>query len=184
MLGETARSSTHQEHFRVFRQYSLDACFELEQCSGNDWWRFTSPRAHEHAQVRELRNGNLIQSFSSHWLFICRVQLACRVNTHNFSFIFIQNINIAYYLKTKEAGVLFYIICSYCSVVICLHEAVAQLTDELSWWRHRVRCCSNCRCVLPSSEVCTWSPDLPSTNFQVREYVVRVLGIEKLPQFP
>ena len=57
MLGETARSSTHQEHFRVLRQYSLDACFELEQCSGNDWWRFTSPRAHEHAQERELRNG-------------------------------------------------------------------------------------------------------------------------------
>ena len=53
MLGETARSSTHQEHFRVLRQYSLDACFELEQCSGNDWWRFTSPRAHEHAQARE-----------------------------------------------------------------------------------------------------------------------------------
>ena len=119
--------------------------------------------------IGKLSNGNLIQSFSSHWLFICRVQLAFRVNTHNFSFIFIQNINIAYYFKTKEAGVLFYIICLYCSVVICLHEAVAQLTDELSWWRHRVRCCSNCRCVLPSPEVFTWSPDLPSTNFQVRE---------------
>ena len=56
--------------------------------------------------IGKLSNGNLIQSFSSHWLFICRVQLACRVNTHNFSFIFIQNINIAYYFKTKEAGVL------------------------------------------------------------------------------
>ena len=59
--------------------------------------------------IWKLTNGNLIQSFSSYWLFICRVQLACRVNTHNFSFIFIKNIHIAYYFKTKEAGVLFYI---------------------------------------------------------------------------
>ena len=31
---------------------------------------------------------------------------------------------------------------------------------ELRWWRHRVRCCSNCRCVIPSSEVCTWKSGL------------------------
>ena len=66
-----------------------------------------------------------------------------------------------------------------CSVVICLHEAVAQLTDEQRWWRHRVRCCSNCRYVLACSQVCAWSTDLPSTCLQVIESVVRVLGIEK-----
>ena len=36
---------------------------------------------------------------------------------------------------------------------------VAQLT-ELQWWRHRVHCCSNCRCIRPSSEVCTWKCEL------------------------
>ena len=119
--------------------------------------------------------------FSRHWPFICRVagKRICTLHIKIYYFIFYIHSKYSHtILKWKRPGALFYIICFYCFIV--LNEAVKQLT-ELRWWRHRVRCCSNCKCVLAFSEVCTWSPDLPSTYFQVRENVVRVLRIEKRP---
>ena len=109
----------------------------------------------------------------------------CVAYTHDrtrisFQFLFIQNI---YILFENERGwdffFLYHLFILFSSV--CLNEAVAQLTDEQRWWRHRVRCCSNCRYVLACSEVCAWSTDLPSPYLQVIESVARVLGIGKRP---
>ena len=97
---------------------------------------------------------------------------------HAYLFNFYSFRIFTYYLKMKDF-VLYHLFILFSS--ICLNEAVAQLTDEQRWWRHWVRCCSNCRYVLACSQVCAWSTDLPSTCLQVIESVVRVLGIEKRP---
>ena len=102
-------------------------------------------------------------------------------DTHIFSF-FIHSQYLHAIWKWKRLGFCFISFVILFSS-ICLNEAVAQLTDEQRWWRHRVRCCSNRRYVLACSQVCAWSTDLPSTCLQVIESVVRVLGIEKRPQF-
>ena len=106
----------------------------------------------------------------------------CIAYTHDrtrisFQFLFIQNIYILFENERGWDFVLYHLFILFSS--ICLNEAVAQLTDEQRWWRHRVRCCSNRRYVLACSQVCAWSTDLPSTCLQVIESVVRVLGIEK-----
>ena len=108
----------------------------------------------------------------------------CIAYTHDrtrisFQFLFIQNIYILFENERGWDFVLYHLFILFSS--ICLNEAVAQLTDEQRWWRHRVRCCSNRRYVLACSQVCAWSTDLPSTCLQVIESVVRVLGIEKRP---
>ena len=110
----------------------------------------------------------------------------CIAYTHDrtrisFQFLFIQNIYILFENVRGWDFVLHHLFILFSS--ICLNEAVAQLTDEQRWWRHRVRCCSNCRYVIACSQVCAWSTDLPSTCLQVIESVVRVLGIEKRPTF-
>ena len=110
----------------------------------------------------------------------------CIAYTHDrtrisFQFLFIQNIYILFENERGWDFVWYHLFILFSS--ICLNEAVAQLTDEQRWWRHRVRCCSNCRYVLACSQVCAWSTDLPSTHLQVIESVVRVLGIEKRPVF-
>ena len=109
----------------------------------------------------------------------------CIAYTHDrtrisFKFLFIQNIYILFENERGWDFVLYHLFILFSS--ICLNEAVAQLTDEQRWWRHRVRCCSNRRYVLACSQVCAWSTDLPSTCLQVIESVVRVLGIEKRPE--
>ena len=111
----------------------------------------------------------------------------CIAYTHDrtrisFQFLFIQNIYILFENERGWDFVLYHLFILFSS--ICLNEAVAQLTDEQRWWRHRVRCCSNRRYVLACSQVCAWSTDLPSTCLQVIESVARVLGIEKRPQSP
>ena len=81
----------------------------------------------------------------------------------SFQFLFIQNIYILFENEKGWDFLLYHLFILFSS--ICLNEAVAQLTDEQRWWRHRVRCCSNCRYVLACSQVCAWSTDWSKVRF-------------------